>query len=131
MNTTITVRRDHVGRYATKNLFTRFLFFLARTAYWLLKAPFRLFYAVMEAFYWGLSLTLPSRATAFKIMKYQLVITSLVLNLFLARQIFVVRCSAGGMFMTQEKCGELAQAKFDSMELAREQFLQDNADILR
>jgi hypothetical protein len=124
MNTTITVRRDRVGRYANQNLILRFLF-------WLVKLPFRFAVAIIHAFYWGLSHTLPSRKTALKVLKYQLFVTGWILAAFLARQQYVVRCSVGGMFMTKEACGEAWQNKFDSSELAREQFLQENQDILK
>lgn len=68
---------------------------------------------------------------ALRMIWYQFIALSLVLNVFLFRQHYVVRCSAGGMFMTQLKCDELANNKVDAEELGRQEFLSTNQDILQ
>lgn len=72
---------------------------------------------------------------AWKIIKFQLILLSIVMNVFFIRQLYVVTCSAGGHFMSQEKCGELQQNKFDSSELARQErlneMLTNNQDLMR
>jgi len=69
------------------------------------------------------------REISFKVIKIQLILLSVVLNVWFARQLFVVTCSAGGHFMTQAKCDELYTNKFDSNELARLRTIQQNPDL--
>lgn len=68
-----------------------------------------------------------------KTIFFQLVALSVLMNVWFVRHTYVVHCSAGGMFMTQVKCGELAQSKFDSQELARvqnqENIMANNEDL--
>jgi hypothetical protein len=70
------------------------------------------------------------RKLARKTIAYQLIALSLVANVWFARHLYVVHCSAGGMFMTQEQCGELASLKADSQELARMEMLVNNQDLI-
>lgn len=70
-----------------------------------------------------------------KIIIKQLIIISVLMNLFLAHKMFVVRCAAGGLFMSTQACGDEAEAKFDSTQLAQTQNelsqLQNNSDLYR
>lgn len=59
------------------------------------------------------------RQKAVKLIKFQLIAVSLLLNLFLAKQLYNIECSEGGYFMSKVRCAEIAQARFDARELAR------------
>jgi hypothetical protein len=124
------MHRDQVGRFSTKSLLTRF-------AIWLFLIPFRIAgYAIFHTHAF-LSAVLPSRKTIGKVIWYQFVAIGWLLTIMLLRQAYVVRCAEGGYFMSKAACGELAQNKFDSQELARQQFINSpefqelNADILK
>lgn len=54
---------------------------------------------------------------AWKMIKYQLITLSLVTNLWFARHDYVITCAAGGHFITKQQCGDIAQAKQDSITL--------------
>ena len=58
-----------------------------------------------------------------RIIKFQLILASVLLNLLLAHQIYTVRCSVNyqnvGWFVKQNVCNDLAQDRMDSQELAR------------
>jgi hypothetical protein len=72
---------------------------------------------------------IPSRRQCLKAVWYQFIFLSLLMNVWLVRQQYVFRCSVGGYLMTQAKCGELAESKWDSLELARLQFMEENQDL--
>jgi hypothetical protein len=63
------------------------------------------------------------RKLAWKVIKKQLIVISLLLNLTLAYQIWNVRCEVNGQivgyFTTKQVCGELAERKFDLLEQDR------------
>lgn len=63
--------------------------------------------------------------TKVKIAVVIALILSLYSNWTMLRANYVFRCSAGGMFMSQSKCNELATNLFDSQELSRIQFLSN------
>ncbi len=63
---------------------------------------------------------MPTRKTARKVIFWQMVCLSLVMNLWFARQFYVVKCSAGGYLMSKQQCGEIAQSKEDSQFYASE-----------
>lgn len=67
-------------------------------------------------------------ATKVKIIIVLLLISSLYLNYKILRANYVIRCSAGGMFMSQSKCDDLATDKMASQELSRIQFINENQD---
>ena len=60
------------------------------------------------------------RKAAWKLIKFQLIALSVLMNVFFVRHTYVIRCGAGGMFMTQQKCGDIAQNRIDSVELDRQ-----------
>ena len=70
-----------------------------------------------------------------KTIIYQLIALSVIMNIWFVRHTYVIRCAAGGMFMTQQACGDEAQAKFDSTQLAATQNqlneLTSNQDLYR
>lgn len=61
-----------------------------------------------------------SRQKAKRILFYQLIVLSLLMNLWFCRSFYVVRCQAGGWFMSKEQCGDIAQSKQDSQFYASE-----------
>jgi hypothetical protein len=68
-----------------------------------------------------------------KTIIYQLIALSVIMNIWFVRHTYVIRCAAGGMFMSQQACGDEADAKFDSTQLAQTQNqlseLQNNQDL--
>lgn len=59
---------------------------------------------------------------ATKVIVIVYLVTTLLLSawaVYVTRQHYVLHCSAGGMFMTQQKCDDLAQSRIDSLELSR------------
>jgi len=58
-------------------------------------------------------------------------LASLYLNYYILRANYVVTCSAGGHFMSQLKCDELATNKVDSQELARQKMVTNNQDLFQ
>lgn len=73
------------------------------------------------------------RKKATKVIIYQLIVLSVVLNLYQWRQAYVITCAAGGHFMTRQACGDEADAKFAETQLAQTQNqlqeLQTNSDL--
>ena len=69
-----------------------------------------------------------------KTIIYQLIALSVIMNIWFVRHTYVIRCVAGGMFMTQQACGDEAQAKFDSQQLSvaqnQLQELTQNSDLI-
>lgn len=124
----ITIRRDHVGRFNNQNIITRFFL-------WLFKLPFRALWALVFNLYILLSVVLPSRRTAGRILFYQMITLSLLMNVFLFRQHYVIRCgynySVHSYFVSKEECNDQAQNAFTAMEVAREQFNANNQDLLK
>jgi len=72
-------------------------------------------------------------ATKVKIAFTIILIASVYANYALLKANYVITCSAGGHFVSKQTCGELAQAKFDSSELARQEaqnaILINNPDL--
>ena len=70
-----------------------------------------------------------------KTIIYQLIALSVIMNIWFVRHTYVIRCAAGGMLMTQQACGDEAQAKFDSQQLsvAQNQLteMQSNMDLYK
>lgn len=52
-------------------------------------------------------------------------------NYYLLKQNYVFQCDEGGYFMSQAKCQELSQNKFDALELARQENVKNNPDIFQ
>jgi hypothetical protein len=75
------------------------------------------------------------RKVSYRIIKKQLFVLGWVLAIFFARQNYVITCAAGGHFISKEACGEIAQAKFDSTQLAATQNqlseMQGNLDLYK
>jgi len=76
---------------------------------------------------------LTRRQLAKKLIFWQIVLISILLNLSLFKQVYDIRCGVNGEFVgwftKVSVCDEVKQAKYDSQELARQQFLQANPDI--
>ena len=76
---------------------------------------------------------LTRRQLAKKLIFWQIVALSILLNLSLAHEIYTIRCGVNGEFVgwftKATVCDDIKQAKTDSQELARQQFLQANPDI--
>lgn len=90
---------------------------------WPLKALIRALYAI-------LSRALPSRKIAFRLIRWQLVALSLLLNVFFVSQIWNVRCSEGGWFVRKDQCHTLSEWKIDAQRSYSREFMEANADIL-
>ena len=66
----------------------------------------------------------PSKKKVFKTLFVVAALASFYGNYLLASKIWNFKCSEGGYFTTKEKCGEIAQFKFDSQEMYRLQRVQ-------
>lgn len=75
------------------------------------------------------------RKIAKKIIFKQLIIISVLMNIFLVRQIYNFHCSAGGYFVKKDQCDQMAQNKFDSQQLVATQNqlteMQGNLDLYK
>jgi hypothetical protein len=130
MQSTITLRRDGVGRFAQSNI-------LARFGLWLVKLPIRLLGAFITALHWVLCRVLPSRRVAGRLLWYQFIALGWLLAAFFFHQHYALRCAYNGQthgwFVTKEECGAQAQTTLDSQELARQamdaQMRANNPDL--
>jgi hypothetical protein len=70
-----------------------------------------------------------------KILIYQLIVLSVIMNVWQARQIWDFHCSVGGYFVRKDQCNQMAQNKFDSQQLAQTQNqlneLTNNQDLYK
>jgi hypothetical protein len=118
---TLTIHRNTVGQFAQRNILTRF-------AYSLALLPFQILGAAIKALYWLLSHILPARRTALRVLFYQFIAVSLLMNIFQFHQHYVLRCEFNykvqGWLMTKEQCGDLESSWRDAAELARQAELQ-------
>jgi hypothetical protein len=74
------------------------------------------------------------RKKMLKLIVYQLIVLSVVMNCYQAKQHYNIRCGVdgqtiGGWFPTKEQCNDLASLKQDSQELGRLQALANNQDL--
>lgn len=70
-----------------------------------------------------------------KTIIYQLIALSVIMNIWFIRHTYVIRCAAGGLFMSQQACGDEANAKFAETQLNQTQNqlseLTQNSDLFR
>lgn len=65
---------------------------------------------------------------AWKLIKTEFVILSLVMNVHFMADIYNLKCSEGGWFMRKSDCHDLYTTKMDMQEYARKAMLQDTSD---
>ena len=75
---------------------------------------------------------IPSKKKAFKALFVLLALTSFYANYLLASKVWNFRCQVNGQvmgyFTTKQACGDMAEAKMDSLELARQKFIREGYD---
>ena len=76
---------------------------------------------------------LTRRQLAKKLIFWQIVLISVLLNLSLAHQIYDIRCKTNneiqGWFVKATVCDNIATNQADSQELSRLQFIKNNSDL--